>query len=83
MANQTDSVVRGANESLQANLDRGKPVIFASYGIVGAILLFGGLGYVMDKWLRTAPWFFLAGIVVGLCMASYALIAAARRREAS
>jgi len=83
MADETDSVVRGANESLQTNLDRGKPVIFASYGIVGAILLLGGLGYVLDRWLKTVPWFFLAGIVVGLYVASYAVITAAGRREAS
>jgi F0F1-type ATP synthase assembly protein I len=83
MTDETRSVIRGANESLQTNVERGKPVIFASYGIVGAILLLGGLGYVLDRWLGTLPWFFLAGIVVGLAIASYAVITAAGRRGAS
>ena len=80
MPDKLDRVVRGANESLQANLDRGEPVIFASYGVVGAILLLGGVGYVLDRWLDTLPWFSLAGVSVGLCVAFYALITAVRRR---
>lgn len=80
MPDESDPFVRGANESLQANLDRGEPVIFASYSIVGAILLLGGAGYLIDRWLDTLPWFSLAGVSVGLCVAFYALISAARRR---
>jgi F0F1-type ATP synthase assembly protein I len=55
-------------------------VIFASYGIVGAILLLGGAGYLADRWLETLPWFSLAGVSVGLCVAFYGLITAASRR---
>jgi F0F1-type ATP synthase assembly protein I len=57
------------SRSLQKNLDRGEPVIFTSYGIVGAILLLGGAGYFIDRWLDTLPWFSLAGVSVGLCVA--------------
>ena len=80
MADEPDPFVRGANESLQANLDRAEPVIFASYGIVGAILLLGGIGYLLDRWLDTLPWFFLVGVAVGLGVAFYALLDAVRRR---
>ena len=80
MSDESDQFVRGANESLQTNLDRGEPVIFASYSIVGAILLLGGIGYLLDRWLGTLPWLFLVGTAVGLCIAFYALITAARRR---
>jgi F0F1-type ATP synthase assembly protein I len=80
MPDKSDSFVRGATKSLQENLDRGEPVIFASYSIVGAILLLGGAGYLVDRWLDTLPWFSLAGVSVGLLVAFYALIAAVRRR---
>lgn len=68
------SEISRANESLQENLDRGKPVIFASYGVIGAILLFGGAGYVLDRVLGTLPWCLLAGIVIGLSVAFYTLV---------
>ena len=79
MPGKSDLFVRDATKSLQENLDRGEPVIFASYGIVGAILILGGAGYLVDRWLDTLPWFSLAGVSVGLCVAFYALITAARR----
>jgi F0F1-type ATP synthase assembly protein I len=80
MLYKSDPFVRGATKSLKENLDRGEPVIVASYSIVGAILLLGGAGYLVDRWLETLPWFSLAGVSVGLCVAFYALIRAARRR---
>lgn len=80
MAEKPDFSVPGANKSMQENLDRSEPVIFASYGIVGAVLLLGGAGYLVDRWLGTSPWFLLAGLSVGLCVAFYALVKAAGRR---
>ena len=80
MTKQSESFVRGANESMQANLDRGEPAIFSGYGIIGALLLFGGGGYVADRWLGTQPWFLLAGVVVGLCAAFYLLAKSAGSR---
>jgi F0F1-type ATP synthase assembly protein I len=79
MADKWDRFIHDANESLQTNLDRGEPVIFASYGIVGAILLLGGIGYLLDRWLGTVPWLFLAGVVIGLGAAFYAVLNAVRR----
>ena len=72
MGNQSE--ISRANASLQENLDRGKPVIFASYGVVGAILLFGGAGYVLDRVLGTLPGFLLGGLCTGLAVAFYTLI---------
>jgi len=80
MPDKSDPFVRGATKSLQENLDKGEAVIFASYSIVGGILLLGGAGYLIDRWLETLPWFSLAGVAVGLCVGFYALITAARRR---
>ena len=80
MPNKSGPFVRGANKSMQASVDIGEPVIFASYGIVGAILLLGSAGYLLDRSLHTLPWFALSGVSVGLCIAFYAVITAARHR---
>jgi F0F1-type ATP synthase assembly protein I len=80
MSDRLKHFVSNSNESLQQNLDRQESVIFASYGVIGAILLLGGLGYVLDRWLGTLPWFLLAGVAVGLCVAFYSLMTAVRHR---
>jgi F0F1-type ATP synthase assembly protein I len=79
MPKKSESSVYAANESMQKNLDRSEPVILAAYGVIGAILLFGGGGYALDLWLGTQPWCLLAGVVAGLCAAFYSLFRAVRR----
>jgi F0F1-type ATP synthase assembly protein I len=80
MPKKSESFVYGANESMQENLDRDESVIFAAYGVIGAILLLGGGGYLLDRWLGTQPWLLLTGLVLGLCAAFYSLVRAARGR---
>jgi F0F1-type ATP synthase assembly protein I len=80
MPKKSESFIQAANESMQKNLDRAEPVIFAAYGVIGAILLLGGGGYALDRWLGTQPWFLLAGVVVGLCVAFYSLSRVVRSR---
>lgn len=74
MADERRPLVAGANESLQGNLDRSEPAIFASYGLIGAIVLLGGGGYLLDRWLGTSPWLLLAGLITGLAAGFYGLI---------
>ena len=38
----------------------------ASYTLIGAIILLGGIGYAVDSWRGTSPWFLLAGLLLGL-----------------
>ena len=80
MPKDRDFSVRGANESMQENLDRSEPVIFAAYGVIGAILVLGGAGYLADRWLGTSPWFLVAGLALGVCVAFYMLVMSVRRR---
>jgi len=35
------------------------------FTIVGSILLGGFLGYLLDRWLHTSPWFLIAGGAFG------------------
>jgi F0F1-type ATP synthase assembly protein I len=59
--------------SLQASLRGAGPIIGASYTLIGAILLLGGLGYLADSWLGTEPWLLLLGLVLGLVIGFYEL----------
>ncbi len=68
----------GANQSLQENLDRGEPAIFASYRLVGSILLLGSAGYGVDRWLLTGPWGLFFGLIAGIIAGLYGLIASTR-----
>ena len=35
------------------------------FTLVGLVLVFTGLGYLLDHWARTGPWLMIAGVVVG------------------
>jgi F0F1-type ATP synthase assembly protein I len=45
----------------------------ASYGLIGALLLFGAIGYGLDKWLGTAPWCLFGGLLLGIVVGFYEL----------
>ena len=66
MRDERVSMERDAVESMQDNLNRGEPAIFASYGLIGAIILLGGGGFAADRYLGTTPWCLLAGLIAGL-----------------
>lgn len=53
-------------QHLQENFRRAGPAAAAGYTLIGAIVLLGGLGYVIDAWIETSPWFLLTGLLVGL-----------------
>jgi F0F1-type ATP synthase assembly protein I len=72
------SFLSDSNKALQDNLQKGEPRIVASYGLIGAILLFGGIGYGIDRWQSTSPWFLLAGLLVGIVLGFYTLVKTVR-----
>lgn len=60
--------------ALQENVRRAGPAATAGYTLIAAILLLGGVGYMVDRWVGTAsPWFLLAGMLVGLVVGFYEL----------
>lgn len=61
-------------KSLQENVSRSGPVAGASYTLVGAIILLGGIGYAVDEWQGTAPWFLVGGLFAGIVVGFYELI---------
>ena len=66
--------------AFQENLRRSGPAAAASYSLIGAIILFGGLGYALDAWLGTSPWFLLAGLLLGIAVGFYGLAVTVWRR---
>ena len=71
----------GANEALQDTLQSNEPRILASYALIGAILLFGGIGYGVDAWAGTSPWLLLIGLVFGVLFGFYNLVSSLKRRS--
>lgn len=48
--------------------------------IVGAILLAGFLGYLLDRWLHTAPWLMIGGGAFGFASAIFEIVRRFRPR---
>ena len=74
-------VMADANESMERNLTRNESTIFASYGLVGAILFFAAAGYLLDRWLDSRPWLLLGGLLTGVAVGFFGLLRAVRRRS--
>ena len=61
-------------QSLQENVARSGPVAGAAYTLVGGIILLGGIGYAIDAWQGTGPWFLIAGLLLGIVVGFYELV---------
>ena len=71
-----DDGARNLQRSLKAfqeNVSRAGPAAAAGYSLIGAIILLGGIGYAVDAWRGTSPWFLLAGLLLGLVVGFYGL----------
>ncbi|HSG01027.1 MAG TPA: AtpZ/AtpI family protein, partial [Vicinamibacterales bacterium] len=55
-----------AMRAWQGTIQSAGPAAMASYSLVGAILLFAGIGYAVDEWQGTSPWFLVGGLVLAL-----------------
>lgn len=62
-----------ALKALQTTISRSGPAAMVSYTLIGAIVLLGGIGYAIDEWRGTAPWFLVGGLVLGLIVGFYEL----------
>ena len=71
--NDRDTSLARSLKFLQENLRRSGPAVAAGYTLIGAILLLGGIGYALDQWRGTSPWFLLAGLLLGVVVGMYEL----------
>jgi len=60
-------------KALQSTISESAPAAMASYTLIGAIILLGGIGYAIDKWRGTSPWFLFGGLILGLIVGFYEL----------
>lgn len=67
--------------ALQDNVSRSGRAAGASYTLIGAIVLLGGLGYALDQWQGTSPWGVLGGLLLGIVVGFYELIKVAWPRR--
>ena len=67
-------------EAFQETVRKSGPAAIASYTLIGAILLLGGIGYALDNWQGTSPWFLLGGLGLGLIVGFYELAKTAFKR---
>jgi F0F1-type ATP synthase assembly protein I len=59
--------------ALQDNVQRSGPAAGASYTLIGAIIVLGGIGYGLDRWLGTGPWFLIGGLLFGIVVGMWEL----------
>jgi len=60
-------------KALQHNAEQAGPAAGASYTLIGAIILLGAIGYAVDRWRGTSPWFLIGGLMLGIVVGMYEL----------
>ena len=80
MTSKDRSSLARSTKSLQDNVTRSGPAMAASYSMVGGILVLGGLGYAVDWWRGTSPWFTFGGLVLGIVVGFYELVKTVTRK---
>ena len=53
-------------EYMQETLRKSGPAAVAGYTLLASILVLGGIGYALDAWRGTSPWFLVAGLILGI-----------------
>ena len=71
---------RRSARSFQDNVRRAGPAAGASYTLIGAIILLGGIGYAVDSWQGTGPWGLVIGLILGIVVGFYELITMTQKR---
>jgi F0F1-type ATP synthase assembly protein I len=68
-----DPFLARSAKALQNNAEQAGPAAGASYTLIGAIMLLGGIGYAVDRWQGTSPWFLIGGLMLGIVVGMYEL----------
>ena len=71
MLDERDPFLASSLQHLQDNIRRAGPAATASYTLIGAILLLGGGGALIDRWQGISPWGLLSGLLLGMVVGFY------------
>jgi F0F1-type ATP synthase assembly protein I len=66
--------------SFQSGIQQAGPAAGASYSLIGAIVLFGGVGYAIDAWQGSSPRGVTIGLILGVVVGFYLLAKAVWHR---
>jgi hypothetical protein len=58
------------------------PYLGLGFQLAGAVLIYVGLGFLIDRWLETSPWGLVGGAVVGMAAFFIQLVRVVRRMNA-
>ena len=61
-------------KALQENVGNAGAAAGASYTLIGAIVLLGGIGFAVDRWQDSAPWGLIIGLLAGVVVGFYELV---------
>jgi ATP synthase protein I len=65
--------LRRSTAEFQRRAEQAGPAAGAGYTLIGAIMLLGLIGYGLDRWIGTAPWFLVGGLILGVVVGMYEL----------
>jgi F0F1-type ATP synthase assembly protein I len=77
----TKEFLKRSTERFQERADKAVPTALASYALIGAIMVFGLIGYMIDRW-RGGPshLFLILGLLVGIVIGFANLVSVASKR---
>ncbi len=58
---------------MQESIRNSGPAVVAGYVLLAAILVLGGIGYALDAWFGTSPWFLVSGLLLGIIVGFFEL----------
>jgi F0F1-type ATP synthase assembly protein I len=73
MPDDRERFLERSAKSLQEDLVRSSSAAGAGYTLIGAILFLGAIGFAVDRWQGTTPWFLTGGLILGVVVGFYEL----------
>ena len=73
MARDDRDFLARSTKSLQENAERAGPAAGASYTLIGAIIVLGGIGYAIDYWRGSGHGFLVGGLLFGVVVGMWEL----------
>ncbi|MFT4603469.1 MAG: F0F1-type ATP synthase assembly protein I [Rhodothermales bacterium] len=77
-----DSPRKSPGAGWQKSMLESSPYVGLGFQLAGAVLIYVGIGFFVDRWLDTSPWGLVTGAVVGMIAFFLQLVRVVRRMNA-